>query len=53
MSSPALSNVLLPGTAKAGPFAQGRAADPWPGWDGSQHRACACSHELLITRGLL
>lgn len=35
MSSPALSNVLLPGTVKAGLFAQGQPADPWPSWDGS------------------
>lgn len=35
MSSPALSNAPLPGTVKAGLFAQGRPADPWPSWDGS------------------
>lgn len=35
MFFPALSNTPLPGTAKAGPFAQGRPADLWPSRDGS------------------
>lgn len=35
MSSPALSNAPLPGTAKLEPFPQGQPADPWPSWDGS------------------